>query len=724
MDISRWIKTFLALIHFALSDAVSAIEFDVLEFDNPDEEVPVLVTPTRLKQSKHDIPASVTRIDAEELHDLQIRNISEALKYVAGMAVGYASGNQPRINYHGTNGLIPRRMQILIDGMSVYRVGYAEVTWPILPITIQDVRTIEVTRAPSSPTYGQNSMMAVINIITNAPEQVQEPSFMIRYGDKETQDIYARFGATPSDAFSYRVSVARERDEGFDTNFVGDERRDGANITNLNFKSKFKLSDTTGLNLLIGFSEGVTELEYREREQLSFPDIDNRAQYYQADLRNVFNSMHELKIKTYYSRIDQDISWLSCHPQALFLPSLRQLELQNSDYAAAIIEGQVPSGGALEDDALAIQVSQDIAEMGGSALAPTCGEANEDAIESKFDIEIEDTYLVSDKFRFVIGGGAIKQTLESVTYVGGKAQTWGVRLFGNGENRLGRFVFNYGVMIEEEDALDHPEVSPRLGMNYRVTHSNTIRYAISRSVRIPDILETDLDWNYYVEGFSVPVAGQSSGYFYHNAKAENDLVPEEIISHEIGLYGYHNYSSRKSGISTLEYDIKMFYDKMDDLISEKLQFFDYNPTNNTENILKGIEFEIDYTNRMGYFEEYLKQIKLHANYAYLETDTNNFYESSLYARHTGALYSLFHFKNDLYMTLAYYGNSEINGESFDGYELGGGKIFRLGEDRLKLSAKAVYCPDKVNEFTVNETFNVQNNNEETMNYYLTASYLF
>jgi hypothetical protein len=76
------------------------------------------------------------------------------------------------------------------------------------------------------------------------------------------------------------------------------------------------------------------------------------------------------------------------------------------------------------------------------------------------------------------------------------------------------------------------------------------------------------------------------------------------------------------------------------------------------------------------------------------------------------------------MTLAYYGNSEINGESFDGYELGGGKIFRLGEDRLKLSAKAVYCPDKVNEFTVNETFNVQNNNEETMNYYLTASYLF
>ena len=222
MKILRCMGVFLALQGFALCEAVSASEFDEMEFDSFDEGgVPVLITPTRLKQSKHDIPASVTRIEAEELQDLQIRTIPEALRYVAGMAVGYASGNQPRINYHGTNGLIPRRMQILIDGMSVYRAGYAEVTWPLLPITIQDVWAIEVTRAPSSPTYGQNSMMAVINIITKDPAQVQEPRLVARYGDQETRDVYAQFGDTPSESFSYRVSIAKERDEGFDTNFVG-----------------------------------------------------------------------------------------------------------------------------------------------------------------------------------------------------------------------------------------------------------------------------------------------------------------------------------------------------------------------------------------------------------------------------------------------------------------------------------------------------------------------
>jgi hypothetical protein len=164
---------------------------------------------------------------------------------------------------------------------------------------------------------------------------------------------------------------------------------------------------------------------------------------------------------------------------------------------------------------------------------------------------------------------------------------------------------------------------------------------------------------------------------------------------------------------------------MDELISENLQFFDYHPSNNTENRLKGIEFEVDYNVQGGFLPDFFNSIKLHANYAYLESDTNNFYERSLYARHTGALYSLFYFPNNIHISLAYYGNSKMNGESFDGYELGGEKKFRFGDGRaLNLSAKAVYHPDKINEFTVNETFNVQNNYDKTTSLYLTARYTF
>ena len=715
----------LVIINSLPANSQETTEFDEMEFDSLDAGVPVLVTPTRLRQSKHDIPASVTRIDAEELRALQIRTIPEALRYVAGMSVGFASGNQPRINYHGTNGLVPRRMQVLVDGMSVYRSGYAEVTWPILPITLQDVWAIEVTRAASSPTYGQNSMMAVINIISKDPTQVQDPSIAYRKGGQDTQDMYAQFGDSPSDSFSYRISIANERDEGFDKNFVEEDRHDGSDIDHLNAKANIRISNKTDLNLFMGFANGITELEYRDNQQLSFPDIDNSTQYYQADLRHAFSVNHEIKFKTYYSQIDQQIQWRSCRPQAFFLSSLYELDTQNPNYAATIASGGMPSGGTAADDALAFQVFQDISALGSAAFQPTCGDVNEDGTESRLDFEVEDTFIASENLRFVFGAGAAQQVIDNQTFFNGRKSIWSTRLFGNAEYRFERMVINFGAMVEDENKnLDHPEISPRLGLNYRISPSNTIRYAVAKAIRTPDVLEMDREWNYFIHNLSVPVNGETNLPLFHTATANGDLNSEEIISQEIGIYGHHRFPLDNLGSAEFEYDFKIFYDEMSELIAEKLQYFDYSPTNNTENTLTGAEVEVNYTISGGFLPSYLKKVKLHANYAYLDSDTNNFFERSLYARHTGAFYSLFYLPNDVHLSLAYYGNSAINGENNDGFEIGAGKAIALGKGHLEFAGKAVYTPDRNNEFTVSETFNVQNNNSESINYYVTARYTF
>lgn len=718
-------KLFVVVLSASLGvTSVYAQELDEIEFEG-DMDVPVMITPTRLKQSRHDIPAAVSRIEAKDLQALQVRTIPEALNYVAGMAVGYASGNQPRVNYHGTNGLVPRRMQVLLDGMSVYRAGYAEVTWPVLPITIEDIWAIEVTRSPSSPTYGQNAMMAVINIITKNPVQEQGAAAKVRAGGNETRDAHVSIGGSPTEKFSYRLSLSNTSDEGYDTNFVGEERRDGSDINKLYARASYKVGDSSDLNFIAGYSDGVTELEFRDADQLTFPDIDNTHQYYQAEFTHAFSPRHDIQIKTYFAELEQDLEWSSCKPQALYLPSLRALELQNPDYAHAIVAQQMPSGGTPEDDLLALQVFQDVAALGASAYEPTCGTGGEDAVETKFNLEVQDTYIVSDDFRFVFGGAVNQQKLDSKTFVNGTVDIWGGNIFGNAEYRVGKLVINAGALIEDEEQhLDHPEVSPRLGFNYRISPDNTIRYAVSRAVRVPDILEMDRDWSYYLTGLTPAVNGETELPFFHRAVADGDLDPEEIISHEIGLYGFHANALSDGGSSEFQYDVKIFHDEMTKLISEKLQFFDYDPTNNTENTLTGFEFEVDYTVRGGFLPDAIKQMKLHANYAYLDSDTNNFFELSLYARHNGALYTILNFNRDYYMSLAYYGNSAINGESFDGFELGAGKLFKFGGSELELSAKAVYWPDKVNEFTVSETFNVENINEQSTTAFVSARYTF
>src|SRR5450631_1091826 len=103
-----------------LSIAVNAASGQTLDTDSEVDgpQFPMVVTPTRLRQSLADVPASVTIISSETLRRFGIRSVPDALRLVPGMAVTQATGPDYRISYHGTNILSPRRMNVLIDGIS------------------------------------------------------------------------------------------------------------------------------------------------------------------------------------------------------------------------------------------------------------------------------------------------------------------------------------------------------------------------------------------------------------------------------------------------------------------------------------------------------------------------------------------------------------------------------------------------------------------------------
>lgn len=75
----------------------------------------------------------MTVLDSELIRASGARDIPELLRLVPGMMVGYNAGNQPTVNYHGSNVNDARRMQVLIDGRSVYRAGLATVDWSDIP---------------------------------------------------------------------------------------------------------------------------------------------------------------------------------------------------------------------------------------------------------------------------------------------------------------------------------------------------------------------------------------------------------------------------------------------------------------------------------------------------------------------------------------------------------------------------------------------------------------
>jgi len=106
-------------------------------------------------------------------------------------------------------------------------------------------------------------------------------------------------------------------------------------------------------------------------------------------------------------------------------------------------------------------------------------------------------------------------------------------------------------------------------------------------------------------------------------------------------------------MTKIRVDIKWFYEKLDNLISEKLLFFDLTDlSNNGEVTLKGVELEARYKINDNIYTKF--------GYSYLDSKTNNFFEEMLYARHKGFVSGVYSFGKNITTSLTYYGSSTIS----------------------------------------------------------------
>ncbi|MGM0680189.1 MAG: TonB-dependent receptor plug domain-containing protein, partial [Pseudomonadota bacterium] len=130
------------------------------------EDMPVVLSATRLRQSVRDAPISMTVIDRQMIDASGFTEIPDLMRLVPGFVVDYDSGHLPVTGYHMLHDRYVRHQQVLIDGRSVYTPILGGVPWVDLPITLDDIERIEVVRGPNAASYGSNSFMGVINIIT------------------------------------------------------------------------------------------------------------------------------------------------------------------------------------------------------------------------------------------------------------------------------------------------------------------------------------------------------------------------------------------------------------------------------------------------------------------------------------------------------------------------------------------------------------------------------
>ena len=172
------------------------------------DDLPVVLSATRLTQAPADAPGSVTVLDRDMIRASGARNISELFRLVPGFQVAMQTGNTPQVTYHGLADEAPRRMLVQVDGRSVYSAYFISgVEWNQIGVDLDDIERIEVFRGSNSAAYGSNAFLGVANIITRSPSETLGAAVRYRVGDSGVNDVGVRLGQQLGDV-AVRLSLS------------------------------------------------------------------------------------------------------------------------------------------------------------------------------------------------------------------------------------------------------------------------------------------------------------------------------------------------------------------------------------------------------------------------------------------------------------------------------------------------------------------------------------
>mgnify|MGYP001196921679 CR=1 FL=1 len=224
------------------------------------DDLPVVLSPSRLSQPLADSPSSVTVIDRDMIRASGFTQVADVFRLVPGFSVAYSSSLLPTLTYHGLGDGYARRFQVLIDGRSVYSPDFGQVSWRNLPLALDDIDRIEVIRGPAGASYGANAFMGVVNIHTRSGDY-GAPYVEAGLGDHGQRLLNTRVSGG-TNAFNWRLSAGTQLDDGLRQDTPDDVRERFAD-----WKSELQLDARQALTLQAGVAHTRQETDFTPYNQ-------------------------------------------------------------------------------------------------------------------------------------------------------------------------------------------------------------------------------------------------------------------------------------------------------------------------------------------------------------------------------------------------------------------------------------------------------------------------
>jgi iron complex outermembrane recepter protein len=167
---------------------------------------------SRYEQPISKAPANVYVITDEDIRHSGATDIPTILRRVPGLEVMQTTGADFNVSVRGNNQLRANKLLVMVDGRSVFNDAQGFFLWKMLPVTLPEIKRIEVLKGPASVVYGFNAFDGVINIITKSPEEMKGTTLQFGGGELGTITSAAIHAGTVG-GFGYRLSVGRDQNQ-------------------------------------------------------------------------------------------------------------------------------------------------------------------------------------------------------------------------------------------------------------------------------------------------------------------------------------------------------------------------------------------------------------------------------------------------------------------------------------------------------------------------------
>ncbi|MEN8177824.1 MAG: TonB-dependent receptor [Pseudomonadota bacterium] len=208
-------------------------------------EVPV-TSVSRRPQKYSDAAAALFVISRDDIRRSGASSIPELLRMVPGLQVAHIDANKWAISARGFNGRYANKLLVQQDGRTLYTPLYSGVYWDVQNILLDDIERIEVIRGPGATMWGANAVNGIINIITRSAHDTEGGLLSLGAGNEEKVSAALRYGAAVGDSASLRLyAKGFERESG--SFFSGEEAADDWSDRRLGFRSDVDFSQTDSL---------------------------------------------------------------------------------------------------------------------------------------------------------------------------------------------------------------------------------------------------------------------------------------------------------------------------------------------------------------------------------------------------------------------------------------------------------------------------------------------